>query len=199
MRNHSGVTIVELCVVVAVIAALLALLLPAVQSARERARETVCQNNVHQLNLATAQYAEAHKQLPGSNPPDRVGGWMVSILPFLEQQILAGSVTLGMPTSDTPASLFQPPAIFRCPRRNALDGAPIGAVQPGHYVFVPASGRKSFLLFDAPVDMNVPWVSGPEMSYDAVVRAKGPHHGGFYFGRGFQQGVDLMIDGQVMQ
>lgn len=199
MCKRCGVTIVELFVVLAIIAALLALLLPVVQSVRERARETLCKNNVHQLNVALAHFAEAHKRLPGPNPRDRVGGWMVAILPFVEQPALARHVTVGTPTSAVPEIMFAPPPLFRCPRRTALDRAPVGSSWPGHYVFVPASQRESFLLFDAPIDFNVPWLSGPEMTYDAVVQATGPHHGGFFFSRGFQEGVELMIDGRVVK
>jgi hypothetical protein len=63
---------------------------------------------------------------------------------------------------------------------------------PGHYVFVPASRRRSFLVFDAPIAVSVPWLSGPEMDYSAVIRAEGPHSQGFFYASGFQQGVRFM-------
>jgi prepilin-type N-terminal cleavage/methylation domain-containing protein len=64
MKLKSGLTMVELLVVLAIIATLLGLLLPAVQLVRERARETVCKNNVYQINLALTQFRETHKKLP---------------------------------------------------------------------------------------------------------------------------------------
>lgn len=199
MCKRRGLTMVELIVVLVIIAGLLALLLPAVQSARERAREAVCKNNLHQTNLAVAQFAEAYKQLPTSTPPGLIGGWMVEILPFIEQQNLKQSIPIGLPITTAPETLFRPPSIYRCPRRTALDGARANSMWPGHYVLVPASGRESFLLFDAPVNVIVPWVSGPEMPYDSVVKSKGPHADGFYFARGWQQSVGFIRNGQEVR
>src|SRR5438270_13652693 len=44
-RSRRGISLLELCVVIAVIGLLVALLLPAVQAARESGRRTQCQNN----------------------------------------------------------------------------------------------------------------------------------------------------------
>lgn len=198
MNKYRGVTVIELLAVLAIISVLLALLLPAVQLTRERARETVCKNNVHQINLAIAHFSEAHKQLPRPGSPGHIGGWMVEILPFIEQQNLQQSVPLGLPTADAPETLFRPPSLFRCPRRTVVDNTSPNAIWPGHYVFVPASGRESFLLFDAPVALNVPWIEGPELPYNAVVRSKGPHSDGFFFARGFQQGIGFMLNGREL-
>lgn len=43
--------------------------------------------------------------------------------------------------------------------------------------------------------LSVPWLTGPEMAHDAVARSTGPHHGGFHYARGFQQGVDFLQGG----
>ncbi len=196
MINRRGLTIVELFVVLAIISIMLALLLPAVQSVRERARETVCKNNVHQINLAIAQFAEAHKQLPRPSPTGQTGGWMVEILPFIEQRNLKDSILIGAPIANAPASIYLPPPIFRCPRRAALEQTSEDEISPAHYVFVPVARRESFLLFDAPIDHSVPWLNGPEMNYDAVTRSVGPHSNGFFYANGFQQGVGFMLDGQ---
>jgi len=51
-------TLIELLVVIAVIALLAALLFPVFSRVRERARQTSCLSNLHQLSLATFQYAQ---------------------------------------------------------------------------------------------------------------------------------------------
>ncbi len=196
--RHRGLTLLELIVVLAIISVLLGLLLPAVQSARERAREAVCKNNVHQINIAVGHYVHVHKQVPPPSLPGRTGGWIVGILPFIEQQNLKDVIEVGLPIVDVPAALFVPPPIFRCPRRTVLDGESGNGMSPGHYVLMPGSGRKTFSVSDAPVDLSVPWIGGPEMGYQAAMRSKGPHHDGFFVGSGFQQGVDFMLNGRRM-
>lgn len=99
-RSLVGFTLVELLVVIAIIGVLVALLLPAVQSARESARRMSCSNHVKQLGLAIHMYHDSAEQLPISigwwkeveNPPEwselTGQGWIIKILPHLEQQAL---------------------------------------------------------------------------------------------------------------
>ena len=97
-RSSRGFTLVELLVVIAIIGVLVALLLPAVQAAREAARRSQCSNNLKQLGLAVHNYHDTHNYLPvsisiwseGAKPtPSRNGkGWIVSILPYMEQMPL---------------------------------------------------------------------------------------------------------------
>lgn len=61
---RTGMTLVELLVVVAVIAALVALLMPAVQAVRESARRAHCQNNARQLGVALLHYESATGAFP---------------------------------------------------------------------------------------------------------------------------------------
>ena len=106
IRAHSprfsrcGFTLIELLVVIAIIAILIALLLPAVQSAREAARRSQCINNLKQLGLATANYADQQGIYPmnsfyrdcGSNYRSNTYGIFVSLLPYTEQGPLYASM-----------------------------------------------------------------------------------------------------------
>jgi prepilin-type processing-associated H-X9-DG protein/prepilin-type N-terminal cleavage/methylation domain-containing protein len=91
-KCRSGVTLVELLVVLGIIGILLGLTLPAVQQAREAAGRVACQNNLKQVGLALHNFHDAHGQfpplpvVPGSNAdPNAILGWMALILPQMEQ------------------------------------------------------------------------------------------------------------------
>ena len=103
-QNHRGFTLVELLVVIAIIGILVGLLLPAVQAAREAARRMQCSNNMKQIGLGCHNYESTFKRLPvaiwGSNRQlgepgsfdDDGYGWLVSILPFVEQNALYNQI-----------------------------------------------------------------------------------------------------------
>jgi len=111
VRAASGLTLVELLVVVAIIGILAGLLLPAVQSAREAARRTQCQNNLKQIGLALHAYHAARERFPagclewrpGPTGPRRQLAWSVFLLPHLEQQPLYDSLDLSK-AFDSPAN-----------------------------------------------------------------------------------------------
>ncbi len=62
-RARSGISLVELLVVISIITMLMALLFPALNSARESARQTTCQSNLHQFGLGLHAHAQRHGTL----------------------------------------------------------------------------------------------------------------------------------------
>jgi prepilin-type N-terminal cleavage/methylation domain-containing protein/prepilin-type processing-associated H-X9-DG protein len=121
-------SLVELLVVIAIISILISLILPAVQSAREASRRASCQNNLKQLGLAVQNYESTHKQLPPSgmesldyaelaNLDQGVKlGWLVRLLPMMEQQTLFTRFDLKRAAVDQPNNpqTEQPPTLL-CP------------------------------------------------------------------------------------
>src|SRR5262249_5284101 len=89
-------TLIELLVVIAIIAVLVGLLVPAVQKAREAANRASCQNNLHQLAVATHMYENTLRgHLPGAS-------WPNALRPFIEQDNNYG---------------YNPISVFTCPSR----------------------------------------------------------------------------------
>lgn len=90
MARRSGMTLLELLIVIAIVGTLLALLLPAVMQVREAAVRTQSTNNLRQIIIATHNYASA---LDGRLPDleGKLTGTIgysplfLAILPYLEQ------------------------------------------------------------------------------------------------------------------
>jgi prepilin-type N-terminal cleavage/methylation domain-containing protein len=125
-----GFTLIELLVVIAIIAVLIGLLLPAVQKVRWAAARTQTYNNLKQIGLACHAYHDARGYLPwpgsadaNSAVPDS-GPWAYQILPYLEQQNAATSVTA------TPASRNLTLKVFLCPGRGRKGFAAVGDPNP---------------------------------------------------------------------
>ena len=145
--KKTAFTLVELLVVITIIGILISLLLPAVQSAREAARRMQCSNNLKQLGLAMHNFHQAFNSFPSAGwgyrwapHPDRgidkkqPGGWMYSLLPYLEQDALfrlGSGVGADNESNSTLLDANQqrmqtPISILYCPTRRPATNYPIG-------------------------------------------------------------------------
>lgn len=106
MRSRTGLTLLEVVVIVIIIAILLGLLLPAVQFTRDNPRRHQCAVNLKNLAYATIQYEQSHREFPGylqeygtfaggddpanpgstAPPHAKLAGWPVALLPSLDAQ-----------------------------------------------------------------------------------------------------------------
>tara|TARA_R110002111_G_scaffold1157_1_gene8176 strand:- start:37671 stop:38621 length:951 start_codon:yes stop_codon:yes gene_type:complete len=129
LRKRSAFTLIELLVVIAIIAILIALLLPAVQQAREAARRSTCKNNLKQIGLALHNYHDVFKAFPinlyggygdtagvgGYTQTSRSWGWMVAILPYIDQAPLYNECNPGVNTILGSGHYDSIVTVFLCP------------------------------------------------------------------------------------
>lgn len=93
-RRNTGLTLIEVLVVIGVIGILVAILLPAVQQARAAMRTADCASRQRQLFLGVVQHADLHRKLVASGywEPSATTGlrsWVVEVLPYIEQRGIA--------------------------------------------------------------------------------------------------------------
>ena len=104
-------TIVELLVTLTIIVMMVSLLLGAITATRESARRASCINNMRQIALSLQNYETSFHSFPSGvvnptgpihNTPDDLHiGWIVQILPYMEQNCVARAI-------DTDLSVYDP-------------------------------------------------------------------------------------------
>ncbi len=110
-NGRAAFSLIELLVVMMVIAVVVGMLIPAVIRGREAANRIQCVNNLRQLTLALHNYEFVNQVLPPGvvnpvgpvhNQPEGMHiGWIVQLLPYVEQAGLAGAI-------DTRFSVYDP-------------------------------------------------------------------------------------------
>jgi prepilin-type N-terminal cleavage/methylation domain-containing protein len=148
--GRGGFSIVELLIVITIIGILIAAMTPAIQSSREAARKLQCMNNLKQLALGVTNHLNSYGYFPSGGwgylwvgDPDRgfgssqPGGWIFSILPFIEENTLwnagAGIDFSKNPDAKKTALLGQvnkPISLLYCPTRRDAQIFPWGLTDP---------------------------------------------------------------------
>ena len=135
----SGMSLIELLVVLGIIGILAGLLLPAVQQARDAARRAECSQNLKQLILATHGFEAAQGGFPPALNPNRVtdsGKFAAlsvhaALLPYIEQTALYSAINLevdcydyGHLPGDNATAARTTVALFLCPADPTSDNGP---------------------------------------------------------------------------
>jgi prepilin-type N-terminal cleavage/methylation domain-containing protein len=174
-RPRRGFSLVELLVVIAIIAILVALLLPAVQAAREAARRMSCSNNLKQYGLGIHNFHDTYKVLPagGVRPPGANApadpqrrfsipltvnhGWMIFLLPFMDQQPLYDQYRRDLDWKDaanlvireTQLQVAQCPSAPRRNRTDSFNASGFGTVVGACTDYGVVNGTDAGALFNA--------------------------------------------------
>jgi prepilin-type N-terminal cleavage/methylation domain-containing protein/prepilin-type processing-associated H-X9-DG protein len=157
--KRPGFTLIELLVVIAIIAVLIALLLPAVQAAREAARRVQCVNNLMNIGIALQNYESSYELLPpgvvnDTGPIQNIpkgynAGWMLQLLPFLEQGAVARRFDdrVGVYAAENSTARGVVISIFLCPSDNGGSRGGANSVAMNNY----AACHNDV---EAPIDVN---------------------------------------------
>lgn len=141
MRRRSGLSIIEVLVVIAICGLLVAMILPAVQSARERSRRMSCSSNLRQIGLAIEAYDGVYGVLPAHGGPGAYSPTvLIRILPFLDQAVLYQQILDAPGTGMYQQVQLSPPlAVFVCP-----SGKSFGSVCGTHYFVNLGTGHQKY-------------------------------------------------------
>lgn len=106
MSRRTGITIIEVLVVISILALIAAILLPAVMHVREGQRRMVCQSQLKDLSLALAQFHAVHGKYPRAldggptNSKNLTSSFspQAYLLPYLDQVPLYNRVNFSLVT-----------------------------------------------------------------------------------------------------
>ena len=141
--KRSGLSLVEVLVLIAILAILLGLILPATRRVREPAARSACQNNLKQLMVALHNYEATEHRFPfgyigpGTAPEERLS-WMVALLPYLEQDQLSKQIAIEKSYAGNIPACQTLVKTFLCPSGNVNPFDPIT-----HYVALAGLGRDA--------------------------------------------------------
>lgn len=140
--RSTGLTLIEILVVIAILGILAALLLPAVQQSRASSRRVVCQSNLKQFGIALAGHVESHGTFPTSQRPESCY-WR--LLPYFEKSDLLDAIhNWQNGLADAPETYYI--ETFGCPVDPIVwDNMPRGGVSYFHNEgtsFYPLDGFK---------------------------------------------------------
>ncbi len=123
-RKGRSFTLVELLVVIAIIAILASLLMPALKNAKASAKSVQCMNNLHQLYISFATYAnDNHGAVPPTCVYGSTNGTWAEYWKFLGNAYLGASQATYQTSPGYPAQANGPRyPILQCP---AETGAPL--------------------------------------------------------------------------
>jgi prepilin-type processing-associated H-X9-DG protein/prepilin-type N-terminal cleavage/methylation domain-containing protein len=121
LKLSSGVTLVELLVVITVIATLAGLVMPAIQNSRAAARRATCQSHLRQWTLAVLNFADDHggdlprrgQGVQRTERLDRYEDWFNALPPYVESSPL----TLQIQTDKN----VRPGGVWMCPELPPAD------------------------------------------------------------------------------
>lgn len=181
LRRQSGVTLLELIIVLFIIGIMTSLMFPAIQSARAKANTVACQNHVRQVGMAFSRCIQTFKRFPAPNR------WTIDILKWMEEEPLANQVAAGIPPN---AELPRPP-LYRCAGQPDVNSN-IPNVLVCHYVLAIDRVLGRWEIHDRPIltdeETFTPWYVGPEISFAEQKKMfetmQGPHPAGLFYTHG---------------
>ena len=180
--NSSGLTWLEIIVVLSCVFIMLGLLLPAIQATKHGAHQFDCSNNLKHIGLAIHNYHSVHRQLPPAMFGTEVNGrrlsGLVALLPFLEEQTKWEAISNPnrfdgndfpawgpVPTNEDYPPWSEPVSVFRC----YWDEASAETLARTNYVF--CVGDQTQRLYDADSLESVRGMFSPSQvtSFDDVI------------------------------